>query len=264
MRLDQMGAAMLFVALAGGWLLAGPARAADDRAPVALTVELRRSLLDDAGRIAFVREERIAVRKDGARAEEVVMWEDGPEGNTRSKEFESRTVWDVANGRRVSIFPMLGSKTTASLPPSPPAAAGSDCSREGEPFSLAKPEAGEILGYPVVELSFAREQAEGSVMQVREWRAPALDCFPLRRTGVFKAPDGAVKGRNRREAESVALGSPDLALFEIPEDYVERTPSEIYRMDRRRAGKTVCRECGTETVLRNADVRYLLDAARSR
>lgn len=68
--------------------------------------------------------------------------------------------------------------------------------------------------------------------------------------------DGVVVSRSKKEVVSVTLGPPDPELFEVPADYVERTPSEVYRLDAERAGRAICEECGTNQFLQNADLKY--------
>jgi hypothetical protein len=61
--------------------------------------------------------------------------------------------------------------------------------------------------------------------QTDRWLAPALNCLPLR-TEVTTSNESKVKGRLVEMYLTIKEGEPDSHLFEIPQDYVERTPSE--------------------------------------
>ena len=76
-----------------------------------------------------------------------------------------------------------------------------------------------ILGFRVFHLRAATEGGE-------YWRAPDLDCYALRTRVEFLRPDGTVSDYSEENAISVAVGEPPPELFEVPGNYVEKTPSQ--------------------------------------
>jgi len=57
------------------------------------------------------------------------------------------------------------------------------------------------------------------------WYAPDLDCEPVRRLTESRDNDGSIRDRFEDIPLSIKLGEPDAALFSIPTDYVEMSPS---------------------------------------
>jgi hypothetical protein len=91
------------------------------------------------------------------------------------------------------------------------------CRAMGIDDAPASPPQAPILGFAVKP---HREQISGDR---REWLvAPGLDCHPLRQTLAFS--DGA---HNETVTLSVDVGEPAKSLFQIPSDYVERSPKEL-------------------------------------
>jgi hypothetical protein len=75
-----------------------------------------------------------------------------------------------------------------------------------------------VLGFDVVHL---RGEPPGAGFYVDRWSAPALNCF------VIREELASSEYKQVRSTVSVHLGEPDPSLFEVPGNYVERSPSEI-------------------------------------
>lgn len=92
-----------------------------------------------------------------------------------------------------------------------------------------------ILGYAVVQLqrTMGFPGAPGTQVQDEAWEAPELGCFPLEETHTLTNPDGLTH-KFVRLALSVVPGSPSPALFEIPSNYAERPPSQVFAAFARR------------------------------
>jgi hypothetical protein len=233
--------------------------AAEETVSREFTVEFTDISVEETGRIFMSREKTAAMRKDGSKAERVVSWRTDGSGMNKIKEYENLTIWDRQRDRIFFLYPMVESKSTMALNeptirnprPTPPA-----CVDQEAPLNESTVSADEIAGFPVVRLEANFEHNAGPRNVVTQWRAPGLDCMPLRTISTLVDVDGKVKSRKTVEAISVRLGEPDPTMFEVDSSYTERIPSEIYRMESERQGKEVCAECGTEQFLDNADQRY--------
>lgn len=151
-----------------------------------------------------------ATRADGASVEgNVFTSPDGEHLLTRAVELPDRYV---------AVDPDTQSVTTYG-PEKPPVRAAQSC-----PGTAA----GEILGYKVTLSASQINDSTGVVQTSRKaWRAPALNCFPLREEErTFSSKLGRAFG-NVVVAVSVRVGPPPQDLFAIPDGYVERSPSEV-------------------------------------
>ena len=81
-----------------------------------------------------------------------------------------------------------------------------------------------LLGYPVFKIETVRSSPdEGEIVQ-ENWIAPELDNFPLWTTTTWKL--GEMTLRSETEATSIVPAALPQEAFQVPEGYVERTPSE--------------------------------------
>ncbi|MGD1082777.1 MAG: hypothetical protein ABR881_31060 [Candidatus Sulfotelmatobacter sp.] len=153
-----------------------------------------------------------------------------PNGQT----VEVKMVEDMNSGRKVAVDYATESTSTYPLPSDYAATVA----RRASACTSVKDSGGStILGYEVVLVHEGRTFANGAANVHERWEAPALNCFALRtidsppeRSGVAKVP------HNETEIVKVALGEPDPALFSIPKDFVERSPSERHAEFERRFG----------------------------
>jgi hypothetical protein len=133
-----------------------------------------------------------------------------------------RVVVDLSFRRRVVVDPSTESVVTYPIPlnyvegpPNPP---------EGCTTGV-NPQRGNWLKYETVRIP---EPPQGEVLSREAWFAPSLGCVALRRVTTVRLPgsDETVYVVTM-EALWVVEGEPDSALFDIPANYVERSPSEL-------------------------------------
>jgi hypothetical protein len=130
-----------------------------------------------------------------------------------------RIIEDFAAQRRTSIDPATESLTTYHY-------SSRVVGMLSTPSSLCRddPQAAhvQILGYDTVLVTHTAP-TPGAGIEVKEWRAPQLNCFALKEEAT--SPDG--QSTITREALLVTQGPPPASLFEIPAGYIERSPSEV-------------------------------------
>lgn len=158
-----------------------------------------------------------AVRADGSRVD-VALREVG------GKLYRLSVVLDLALRRRVTVDPMTESTTTYPLST---ALANRLATPETSCTSVANAPHKSMLGYDVVEFKRTRPGPGGQTTVVDDWDATALNCFPLQRT-VTMSSAGVVSFRRTATAISVAAGPPNSALFQVPGNYAERSPSQVF------------------------------------
>lgn len=83
---------------------------------------------------------------------------------------------------------------------------------------------------------------------VEVWLAPALNCFPLRKT--FSMAAGS---RTEITTRAISLSEPPASAFEPPLDYVERSPAQVQAAYRARFG---ARSLWSEEMLQRLEERY--------
>jgi hypothetical protein len=158
----------------------------------------------------------IAVRSDGSIVE--LAHRKDPSGKRNTVYI--RTILDVPNKQRVIVEPISESLIKYPLVDQAVSAYAvrgmAQCAG-----TLTSP----ILGYAVALEEEAQTGAGNDEVKVRSWRAPQLDCTPLRRE-IIILKGGTEVQRITRTVLTVTEGEPDKSLFEIPQGYVERQPSE--------------------------------------
>lgn len=85
-------------------------------------------------------------------------------------------------------------------------------------------DASTLLGYPVFKIEARRSSPDEGEMVQENWIAPELDNFPLRTTTTWKL--GGATLRTETEATSIVPDALPQESFQVPEGYIERTPSE--------------------------------------
>jgi hypothetical protein len=113
-----------------------------------------------------------------------------------------------------------------------------------------------ILGFTVVRKVLSQDRPGGKTTITESWLAPELGCLVMRKTHGVMETSGTVLNFESVEAAHVMVGEPDAALFSIPDDFVERTPSEAYAAEAARLGDADCKKCPQE-VLANSNALYL-------
>jgi hypothetical protein len=100
-----------------------------------------------------------------------------------------------------------------------------------------------MLGYSVVrrvrDLKYGIETA---------WVAPELDCYPMESSIVFRS--GA---HNETKVTSIQEGEPPDSVFQVPPDFVERSPEELQALH---AQKYAGRKLFGDQMLETIGARY--------
>jgi hypothetical protein len=113
-----------------------------------------------------------------------------------------------------------------------------DCADPNPPPGVVAPQTvrwDKVLGYDVklLERDLLAPGPGGKKISVESWRAPALNCYPLREK-LFLGDGNEKIVTHVREVISVMPGEPDATLFQIPAGWTERSPSQVYAEFERR------------------------------
>ena len=102
------------------------------------------------------------------------------------------------------------------------------------------------------------EQVGDDVFLHTDWRAPDLDCVVLRSVEDRRESNGKITGHFEIQATKVTLGTPDPRLFELPDDYLERSPSQMHAelTQNRDMDPVAAYPVGTNERLAREDQRY--------
>jgi hypothetical protein len=129
----------------------------------------------------------------------------------------------MADGREIDVRDPVKTKTTYYYPkPSyswnPQAQQESQCAGRQDRVDGAET----ILGVHVVKVTRVASDAGYT-----RWLAPGYGCIEVQKIVLWKEPGtGALTGKTTYIPESVELGEPDQTIFDIPSDYVERSPDQ--------------------------------------
>lgn len=146
---------------------------------------------------------------------------------------EVKLIEDVIGGRRVAVDYATESTSTYPLPSNYSAIMAKQATACGNSSSSREPA---ILGYQVVLIHDGHKFGNGA-RNVRDlWEAPALNCFALRSVAFATKQPGEKAPHNEAEAIEIVLGEPNSALFSIPQNFVERSPSERHAEFEQRFG----------------------------
>jgi hypothetical protein len=166
--------------------------------------------------------EGFAVRSDGS-------WVLISYGNVAGKQSHTRDIYDVRNNVQTTIEDLSKSIQTRALSESESKA---PLKRSSLAVSCGGKAAGQML-----DLAVEYTEQKGSInydkdgpvtSTIRQWLAPALGCFDLRKETVWtRDRDGSLLVDTTEQAISVIFQSVD-AFFLIPTDYTERTPGETF------------------------------------
>ncbi len=113
-----------------------------------------------------------------------------------------------------------------------------------------------ILGFSVVKKTETSSGPDNKTAVTEIWFAPLLDCLPMKKIRQVLDANNSIVVREVSEVSKVVLGDPDPALFTLPADFVESSPSEVYAAEAARLGDENCARC-PRTVLSNSDSLYL-------
>ena len=133
-----------------------------------------------------------------------------------------RTFWDVASGTEVTLEPATKSAMTLFLTRSE--MRGEISSFESCPPEVNNPAAEHerILGYDAVKVTDEGPGPKKGRQLIESWVVPELACFPVRRSEVLSAGP-----HNEFKTTGITEGEPPAWMFEVPQDYVERSPTQL-------------------------------------
>lgn len=187
--------------------------------------------------VAITRTSTVALRSDGSYTQMSHFTD--PSGGVRS--WARRGVTDLASGEFVSIDPF--SESVSTYPMSQQTAA-----RESKAFrdTCNGESAGTVLGFDVIrkESIVTRPGDIVDRVVVLSWVAPKLHCFSLRSETLLYA-QGKLTQRTIKAVTNIKIGDPPSWVFERPQGYVERAPSEARREAERRFPNHDCCKNGS-------------------
>lgn len=212
------------------------------------TVYERYSYRDATGRETTFEQRTYAVRSDGSDVRAVDRYI-----IRRDQWSRFRFINDIAAMKMVSVDLFTESTTTY-----PMDARGAQLQREkvGTACAGGAGERDRILGYEVFREMSTTKGPKGETAELEMWKAPKLNCYPLRVTTRLKTAKGELEAENVQEVIAVVPGEPDPMLFFVPPHYRERTPAEVIsETQRRRGGPSACPECESD-VAKHWDAVY--------
>ena len=178
------------------------------------------SFSSQTGEYLTARQQQYAIRSDGTQV--VWMTKIDPLGQPKI----SKTVYDVPLERKRSADELTESYVTTPMS----GIAHSLQHRAG--VCAGQPLASErVFGYEVVrtEDEFAIPTPAGGRFRHVRYQAPSLNCYTMREEAYKSKGDGPLVRFEVKEVVSLLEGEPDPSLFELPEGYTERTPTEMLR-----------------------------------
>lgn len=198
-------------------------------------IEVRAQGSDGAAFTAFVVESQYAgTQSESQRTENYLeaVRSDGSQAEVWNREWppqhwtQARIIIDLSKGARITVDPLTQSITTYRIPTGSalPAPAWS----RGECVNQPDVQGVTIAGYSVrrVHKDLAGPPGEHSTLDLLE--SAALSCFPLQSELTNVSSNGSVEGKIVRQTMFVVKGNPDPALFTIPANYTERSPSQVF------------------------------------
>lgn len=221
-------------ATAGNLLSRDAAMAPEQVRRVAFTVEFTETIRNFKRGTARTVNHVYAVRTDGSAAEKSIALY--PDGTSE----ESRSVLMIPERKYIVIRDAVAAMTTQYLSPAAAirrSALPADSTCKTAPtrqVDIKVLGTGTFLGFPVVQLLETHGPNDRTRTEV--WRAPDLNCYPLKTITQFRRDDGTIGDSNEQAASKVTLAEPDPSWFGIPSGYTERVPSAVELEVLRRQG----------------------------
>lgn len=144
-----------------------------------------------------------------------------------------RNITLVPERMKVRVDDALKAKTTMYMQgpaPTHPAAADPQCGISHLTPQVKPTVIGQetILGYAAIGIQTEMQGPDESYL-TKEWRAPDLDCAVLRMNEIRRNSAGETIGEFRYEAVKITVGPPAPELFAVPQDYAEKSPSQMHQ-----------------------------------
>ena len=146
---------------------------------------------------------------------------------------EVKLVEDVMSGRRIAVDYATESTSTYPLPSNYSAMKVEQASACSATAASNEPP---ILGFQVVLVHDGHLYGNGAANVRDRWEAPELNCFALRSVEFATKKPGESAPHNEGEVTKIVLGEPDPTLFSIPQNFVERSPSQRHAEFEKRFG----------------------------
>ena len=86
-----------------------------------------------------------------------------------------------------------------------------------------------VRGFKTIEVIEEEERKPLYTRLIKLWVAPDLDCFQMKR---LHTKNGII--REMDEVESIRIGEPDSAMFDVPQGYSQVSPAEFEALYRKR------------------------------
>lgn len=204
---------------------------------VAYTVTFQEWLYDRSGKLVLTQTGQHAQRADGS----TVRARNIPRPD-RTGFVIQRAIFDLVRAEEIAIDPLTESITTTPLRRDNvefyrKRAAATKCTAEDPVVRNT------MLGYEVVRDVQNIGSHTGPIMRKEVWRSPALGCLPLKETLSLGRTEADVSAATIREVLKVEEGEPAAALFELPDGYVERSPSARSEELQKRYPQASCPSC---------------------
>jgi len=237
--------ATVFAVLTGSFLIARRARPQGAHSPrrafIAHGTERHFATKGDTGPVK-VNHITYARKSDGSWVEAATI--ESPQGDAG----ELISFVDVPSARHVDLEPFTKLSMTFYLTPSElqhEVDRDESCPRA---VSAAPAEHERILGYDVVKLTEEGRAPNNGKEVTEAWVAPELNCYVLRKSASLS--DGP---HNEIEVTDVTEGEPPPTMFDVPAEYVERSPSQLSAEWAARFGQPFL---GRESTVKRLDERY--------
>lgn len=204
----------LVVGASGSFFLVKKVVLAQGRTP--FTVALEEKLYDGSGKLTLSVSGVHAIRRDGSTARTRVVSRPANAGWVTQ-----RVIVDLMRAEEVAVDEITQSLTTTPL--------RRDVIEmyQRSPACLDNTsEVRTLLGYRVVQHVETIGKREGRIMRKESWKAPALDCFPLKEMLWIGTTEENLRIATLKEASQVMQAEPLASLFERPQGYRERSPSQ--------------------------------------
>lgn len=214
------GLVVVAVALAVG----GRGQAPDAIQPVTITYSEVHYGQQGSEAPNFTRTEIVGVRSDGSVSRATFHGATG-----EHPAYFILKITEPSQGKHVVVDQFTESTTTYASP-------GLVDQYRIKPASACPGQPGDpILGFA----TFVEEKTlkvPGNGAGVKAWRAPRLNCLPLREE-IVRTRGGGTSSLQVTSAISITLGEPGAWLFDIPRGYTERTPNEVLAEAAKKAGR---------------------------
>jgi hypothetical protein len=192
---------------------------AQDQDIVAFTVKSRNIIYAPSGAPVLTQVITMATRSDGSTVMARTMNKPGNRGTA-----EQRNIQDLSSREQVIVDGLTESIMSVPIPRE-----AVESRREQIRMTCSPTEPAEhdkMLGYDVFRF-VQDDKSTPRFMRTEEWRAPALNCLPMKTTIFRGKTESDAYVSNLEEIVEIKSGEPPASLFARPSaGYIERSPSQ--------------------------------------